>query len=60
MRINFWFAQNNHEVFILAMVECNFLFIKILETMISELRILDLVFFVESVNKAMSGDAFLM
>ena len=26
--------------------------------MISELRILDLVFFVESVNKAMSGDAF--
>ena len=37
-----------------------FLFIKILETMISELRILDLVFFVESVNKAMSGDAFLM
>ena len=37
-----------------------FLFIKILETMISELRILDLVFFVESVNKAKSGDAFLM
>ena len=37
-----------------------FLFIKILETMISGLGILDLVFFVESVNKAMSGDAFLM
>ena len=37
-----------------------FLFIKILETMISELRILDLVFFEESVKKAMSGDAFLM
>ena len=37
-----------------------FLFIKILETMISELRILDLVFFVESVNKAISGDAFLV